>query len=268
MPYVCKCSMLDAPILLRFIQPHATPRQGQRDILRPKKRRFLIMATGKTKSKVSVGKELVLGSLAAELFGTFVLTTVLLKTAGNPFIAALTVIVLVMALNRLSGGHINSAVTIAMWATRQISAIKAGGYVLAQVLGGMLALVVVTQCAHAAPVDPLTGEVASVFAAPELTEQWRPFFGELLGGLVFGVAVAAAVLGRKTSLESGFVVGGGLLLGLVVALLGSSAILNPAVAVGMSAINLGNIWTSIAYIAGPIAGVAAGTWLYKLLQWD
>ncbi len=221
-----------------------------------------------SKLKFNVSGELVLGALVAELFGTFVLTAVLLKAGGNPFIAAITVIALVMALSRVSGGHINPAITIGMWATRQISAVKAGGYLVAQVLGGMLALVVVTQFVHATPVDTMTGEVASVFSVPDVIGQWRPFFAEALGGLVFGLGAAAAVFGRKNSQESGFIVGGSLLLGLIVALLGSSAILNPAVAIGLSAYHTENWWSIFAYAAGPIVGVVAGAWLYKLLQWD
>ena len=216
----------------------------------------------------SVGGELVLGALVAELFGTFVLTAALLNSAGNVIIAGVVVMVLVMALSRLSGGHLNPAVTIAMWATKQISAIKAAGYVVAQVLGAMLALVIVTQFVNATPTDDLTGQAAAVFAVPEMVGDWRPVFGEMLGALVFGVAVAAAVMGRKNSHETGFIVGGGLLLGLIEASLGSVAIVNPAVALGLSAYHMDNWWTVFAFAAAPVIGVVAGAWLYKLLQWD
>jgi glycerol uptake facilitator-like aquaporin len=173
-----------------------------------------------------------------------------------------------MGLSRLSGGHVNPAVTIAMWATKQISIVKATGYVVAQILGAMLALVVVTQFVHASPVDANTGQPPTVLALPDVVGQWRPFFAEALGGLVFGLGAAAAVLGRKNSHEAGFIVGGSLLVGLIIALLGSAAILNPAVAVGLSAYHWANMWSVFAYAIGPLVGVAAGAWLYKLLQWD
>lgn len=220
------------------------------------------------KPTINWGSELVLGALVAELFGTFVLTTVLLNAGGNVFIAAVTVIFLVMALSRLSGGHINPAVTIGLLATKQISAVKAGGYIVAQVIGAMLALTVVTQFINTAPVDPSLGQTMSVFKAADLVGDWRPFFAEALGGLVFGLGIAAAVLGRKNSHESGFVVGGSLLLGLITATLASAAILNPAVAVGLSAYHFDNWWTVATYALGPVLGVVAGAWLYKLLQWD
>jgi glycerol uptake facilitator-like aquaporin len=218
--------------------------------------------------KSRFGGELVLGALCAELVGTFVLTLGLLNSGGNVIIAALTVMVLVMALSRLSGGHINPAVTVAMWATKQISAVKAGGYIIAQILGAMLALVVVTQFVHATPTDATTGQAAAVFASPAVVGQWRPFFAEALGGLIFGLGVSAAVVGRKNSHESGFIIGGALLLGLIAASMGSSAILNPAVAVGLSAYHMDNLWSLFAFAVGPVVGVVAGAWLYKLLQWD
>lgn len=220
------------------------------------------------KPSINWGGELVLGALVAELFGTFVLTTVLLNAGGNVFIAAVTVIFLVMALSRLSGGHINPAFTIAMLATKQISAIKAGGYIVAQVIGAMLALTVVTQFVNTAPVDATLGQTMTVFKAADIVGDWRPFFAEALGGLIFGLGAAAAVLGRKNSHETGFIVGGSLLLGLIAATLASAAIVNPAVAVGLSAYHFDNWWTVAAYALAPALGAVAGAWLYKLLQWD
>jgi glycerol uptake facilitator protein len=237
-------------------------------VVAPVEAKVTRVSTSKKDVRSAVAGELVLGSLVAELFGTFVLTAALLNSGGNVIIAGLTVMVLVMALSRLSGGHLNPAVTIAMWATKQISAIKAAGYVVAQIVGAMLGLVIVTQFVNAVPVDALTGQVTGVFAIPEMTETWRPVLGEALGALIFGLAVAAAVMGRKNSHESGFVVGGGLLIGLIVASLGSPSVLNPAVAVGLSAYHMENMWTVLAFAIAPVAGVVAGAWLYKLLQWD
>lgn len=223
-------------------------------------------------SKDKLTSELALGALFAELFGTFILTVALLAT-GSPFgapnaiIATLTVLILVMVLSRLSGGHINPAVTIGLWATRQISGLRAIGYLIAQLLGAMLALVVVTQFINSDPAA--TQESATqVFKAAALNGDWRPFFAEMLGTALLGFGVAAAVIGRKNSHEAGFIIGGSLFLGLVMATLGSVAILNPAVALGMSAYDLANWWTVLVYAGGPILGAVAGAWIYKLLQND
>lgn len=226
------------------------------------------MATSKAKQDpLAVGGDLVLGALLAELFGCFVLTACLLNSGGNAFIAAVAVMILVVGLSRLSGAHFNPAVTLALFATRHVSALKAAGYIVAQLLGAMLALIVVTQFVNNTPVAEGAQQL-QVLAIPNLEEQWRPVLGEALGALIFGFGVAAAVIGRKTGFEAGFIVGGSLLLGLILATLGSPAILNPAVALGMSAYHSSNLWTILTFAIAPVVGAVAGAWLYKLLQWD
>src|SRR5687768_3175201 len=91
-----------------------------------------------TPKRGQLSGELVLGALIAELLGTFILTFAVLNTQGNAIIAAITVLILVLMLSKLSGGHINPAVTVGLWATRQISWVKALSYLVAQFLGAML----------------------------------------------------------------------------------------------------------------------------------
>jgi aquaporin NIP len=212
--------------------------------------------------------DLMLGTLFAELFGAFVLTTAVLVTSGNIIIAALTVLILVMALSVLSGAHVNPAISLSMFVTGQLSLVRTIGYVIAQFFGAMLAFVVVTQFVTTGEANPLTGQAVQVFAADKLAGDWRPFFGELLGALVFGFAVASVVMAKKQGIEAAFTIGGGLLIGLVFASQASAAILNPAVAVGVSAYQTDNQWTFWVYALAPIVGAMAGAWLYKLLQWD
>ncbi len=219
--------------------------------------------------------ELMLGALFGEMFGTFVLATAVLITSGSIIIAAITVIIMVMALSRLSGGHLNPGVTLALLATRQISAVRAGGYIVAQLLGAMLALLVVTQFVATGQPDPAMGQTLKVFEAPTLVGDWRPFFAEALGAIVFGFGIAASVLNKKEGIDAGFTIGGSLLLGLLLASQASAAILNPAVALGLSAYKVGvegmaaGGWITVwVYALAPILGLAAGAWLYKLLKWD
>lgn len=217
-------------------------------------------------SKLSLGGELVLGSLIAELVGTFILTFAVLNTLGNAVVAAMTVLILVLMLSKLSGGHVNPVVTVSLLVTKQISLVKALGYIVAQFLGAMLAVVVATQFLGNTP-DPYTGQAAELFSVAVVGE-WKPFFGEMVGALLFGFGVAAAVLGKKEGFEAAFTVGGALLLGLIVATSGSSAILNPAVALGLGALDTANIWGIWAYALAPVLGGAVGAMLYKLLQSD
>lgn len=219
--------------------------------------------------------DLMLGALFAEMFGTFVLAAAVLLTSGSIIIAALTVVIMVMALSRLSGGHLNPGVTIALLATRQISVLRAGGYIVAQLLGAMLALLVVTQFVSTGQPDPNLGQPMKVFEAQALVGDWRPFFAELLGAIVFGFGLAASILNKKEGIDAGYTIGGSLLLGLLLASQASAAILNPAVALGLSAYKVGvsgaadGGWVTVwVYALAPILGLTIGAWLYKLMKWD
>jgi glycerol uptake facilitator-like aquaporin len=91
----------------------------------------------------------------------------------------------------------------------------------------------------------------------------------MIGAIILGFGVAAAWIGRKESFEAAFTIGGALLLGLVIGLASSASILNPAVALGVGALDVSKHWLGIvAYGLGPIIGATAGAWLYKLLQSD
>lgn len=224
--------------------------------------------------KLSLGNELVLGALIAELVGTFILTFAVLNTMGNAIVAALAVLVMVLVMSRVSGGHINPVVTVSLFATKQISLVKAVGYVIAQFLGAMLAVVVATQFLATSPatLDPYTQQAAQtpeIFKVPEMVGQWRPFFAEMLGATLFSFGVAAAWFGRKEGADKAFTIGGALLLGLIVATSGSSGILNPAVALAVGALDMSkSMWGVWAYLLAPVLGGALGATLYKLVQSD
>ena len=85
---------------------------------------------------------------AAELFGTFVLVFAGLTTAviagdqvhnvGVAFAFGLSLMAMAFAVGPISGCHINPAVTFGMLLTRRIRASQALGYVVAQVIGGIM----------------------------------------------------------------------------------------------------------------------------------
>ena len=216
--------------------------------------------------------DLKVGPLFAELVGSFGLVALLLTTNGNAIVAGITILFFTMAFGRLSGGHVNPAVTVALLATRKISAVRAAGYIVAQLLGAMLALVIITQFTHGAASvqDPYTGQMTQpkVFAVTALAGDWRPFFAEALGAVILGLGVAAAKFKKRGDLEAGYLIGGALILGMLLATQGSTAVLNPAAALGLDGYKLENMWTITVYAIAPLLGVAAGAWLYKLLQWD
>jgi aquaporin Z len=102
----------------------------------------------------------------AEALGTFwlvfagVATILFDTTTGNIGIAlafGLTVLTGVYALGRISGGHFNPAVTVGAVAGGRLPAEDAVGYILAQLVGGILAALVLYAIAHGKPGFALGG---------------------------------------------------------------------------------------------------------------
>lgn len=218
-----------------------------------------------------------LGAGVAEFVGTFLLAAAVIAGQGQPIIVLFAFVGIVLAVGALSGAHVNPAITIGAWVTRKISAARALIYIVAQVLGAMLALVVLSAFVNAAP-EP-TGEAAlygqqavSLFKAAAIPEahQWVVFFAELLGATIFGFAVAGA-LRQRDRLVGAFTVGIGLFLGLLIAgsgaaAVGATTILNPAVAVALQAVNFETIWPFAAYLFAASLGAVLGFVLSDLLS--
>lgn len=191
--------------------------------------------------------------LVAEVFGTAVLASVVLSVSAFTAIplfvglcAGLSLALMVMAIGNVSGSHINPAVTIGLWSRKLVPTTEAIAYVAAQVLGATLAL---------ASYQYLSDKSAELTVA---AFDWRNLTGELLGGLLFGFGIAAAVYGKFTGGLQASAIGLSLMLGILVASAGSAAVVNPAVGLAVGV-------TGWAYVIGPIVGVVIGMNLYSYL---
>ena len=87
-------------------------------------------------------------AMLAELFGTFVFASAVLRLATNNIFGAIAIslvfAVLVVVFGAISGAHLNPAITIAAWVNRKINGAKAFAYIVAQVVGASLAVLVVS----------------------------------------------------------------------------------------------------------------------------
>lgn len=189
--------------------------------------------------------------VVAELFGTFALALAVLASVWGivPILPTLVIAgavlgLVVLAFGSVSGAHINPAITLGLYSLRKIDAPHAVSYLIAQLSGALIAMLVMSLF--------LDGELKSLLT---VNADYRTFFAEFLGALFFGMGVAGAVHRGVKGLEAAFVVGGSLSLGLLFASLGSNAILNPAVAAAVSSLN----WS---YILGPIVGIVIGMNVY------
>lgn len=232
-------------------------------------------ATSSRRRSLNFSRRPLVAALIAEFVGTFIFAATVIASQGQPILVFFALTGVVLAIGTLSRAYVNPALTIAAWVTRRMSALRALAYIVAQVLGAMLALVVLNAyVGHAAAPSSmdLYGSGAQLFKASALPEgkEWLVLLAEVLGTAIFGFAVANATREKKERTAAAFTVGIGAFLGLMVAgsaaaFIGGSAILNPAVAVALQ-VNFLNVWTLAVYALGTTLGAVIGFALYDLLR--
>lgn len=204
-------------------------------------------------------------SYLAELIGTFALVFVgagagTLGTGGLAGVAlahGFILVGMIYAFGHISGTHVNPAVTVALLVTRRIAPIVAGGYIVAQLLGGVLAGLALRAVYPEATTlgNTLLGETSIVSGF--LVEMLLTF---LLVTVIFGGAV-------DTRSPKGFAgLGIGLTLAALINMGGplTGASLNPARTLG-PAIATGNFADVWLYIVAPIVGGILAALLFQTL---
>ena len=164
----------------------------------------------------------------------------------------------------ISGGHLNPAVSFALWLGKQIDAITLGKYVLAQLLGAIVGALLIKATFPASAVR------MSSLGTPQVSGSMGLFSAIALEAL-FTFFLVSAVYGTCVSPQAQRV--GGFAIGLVVVVcaLGgggalTGAMMNPARAFGPALVSWD--WHAQAvYWIGPLIGAAAaaGLWRYLLL---
>jgi aquaporin Z len=163
----------------------------------------------------------------------------------------------------VSGGHLNPAVSVALWIGKQIDAKTLGRYVLAQLLGAITAALLIKA------LFPASMARITSLGTPQMSGAMGLGGGIALEAL-FTFFLVSAVYGTAVNPQAQRV--GGFAIGLVVVVcaLGGGALtgtaLNPARAFGPALISWD--WHGQAvYWIGPLLGAAAaaGLWRYLLL---
>lgn len=192
--------------------------------------------------------------VTAEFFGAGLITTMVLTLGMAQNSAAYFVAIgvgavlaaLILTVGMISGGHFNPAISLGLWTIRRSSAFKTVTYIAAQLLGGAAAYWLFTYLGDTKLVN--SGEFDA-----------RILVAEALGTMLLAMGVAAAVFNKYEGGKAAFAIGGSLTIGVMVASIASSGLLNPAVALGAGS------WVWGTYVLGPILGAIIGFNLYALL---
>lgn len=203
-------------------------------------------------------------ALIAEFIGTFALIFIgagagALGAAGLTGVAlahGLVIVAFAYAYGHLSGTHLNPAVTIGLFAAKQIDAARAGAYVVTQLLGGI---------AGAFALQFVLGSNAGTLGATVLGEGITPVQGlvieMILTFLLVNTILNAAVSGKAGNF-AGLAIGLTLTLAILMGgpLTGGS--LNPARTLG-PAVATGNFSDLWVYFVGQILGAILAALLYE-----
>ena len=208
--------------------------------------------------------------LAAEFIGAFALIFIgagaIIQTGGGNLIAiavahGLAIALLVSSLGHISGGLFNPALTIGLWATRRLDTITTVAYIIAQLLGAVVAALALVLLFPEALRDavalgtPLLGRGID-FAQGVILEAIATFFLMLA---VFGTA-----LDPRGPKLGGF--GIGLILTMDILAIGTltGAAMNPARSFGPALV--GGEWADhLVYWIGPIIGAVVAALVYHYL---
>ena len=191
-----------------------------------------------------------------------------LGTLGIAFAFGLAIVAIAYSVGRVSGGHVNPAVSLAMLISKKMTIKDFCGYVVAQILGafaGSGILLLLVKCTN------LTDAGLGANGYGELSAVGLSLVGaiiiEIIATFIFILAILGVTHNEKYSSVAGLVIG--LVLTLihivVIPLTGTSVnparSLAPAVLTGGTA--LAQVWV---FIVAPLAGGALAAFVWNLIS--
>jgi aquaporin Z len=201
-----------------------------------------------------------------EFIGTFFLVLtigmVVLSGKGNfaPLAIGSSLMVMIFAGGHISGAHYNPAVTLAILLRGKISLGEAIPYMIAQILGAIVASLIVMYLMN----DKIPDNAVA------MTNTTKGLLAEFLGTFALAFVVLNVATAKGTSGNSFY----GLAIGFTVLTMAlafggvSGGAFNPAVAIGISLLKLtswSNIWV---YLIGCFGGASVAAMVFKICNPD
>lgn len=228
----------------------------------------------------------------AELVGTFLLTFVgggvvadaallqrnthsgPLPTSDLVLVAlahGLILFVIVMVAGRISGAHVNPAVTLSLATIGQFKWSDVPGYLISQVVGSVLGALAI--------MIPFGRDIASVgyLGRPSLatnTSLIAGLFSEALGAAILVITIVATAADRRAPAGwAGLAIGMALAAAIMIVGPATGAAVNPARAFGPDVVSIffgakSVDWVAylVCYLVGPILGGVGAAWLYSRMS--
>lgn len=185
----------------------------------------------------------------------------------------LTVVTMAYAIGHISGCHLNPAVTVGLWAGGRFEARDIPLYVVAQVLGAIVAAFLLLYVAQGSP----TYDLATNGLAANGFGEHSPGKYDMIAGLTIEIVLTAAFLwiimgstdGRAPAGFAPIAIGLGLTLIHLISIPVTNTSVNPARSTGPALVVGGwaiqQLWL---FWVAPLIGGALGGWLYKTVGAD
>jgi aquaporin Z len=222
-------------------------------------------------------------TLMAEFIGTFWLVlggcgsaVLAANFTSDPFIGiglvgvslafGLTVLTMAYSLGRISGAHLNPAVTLGLWAGGRIDGPAVPGYIVAQILGGIAAAGVLYVIATGNG-NPIGGFAANGYGehSPGGFNMTSAFVCEFVMTMIFIIIIFGATeKDRSREAFAGIAIGLALTLIHLISIPVTNTSVNPARSISQAVFVQGwaleQLWL---FIVAPIAGGMVGGVIYK-----
>lgn len=230
-----------------------------------------------------------LPSYAAEFFGTFILTFIgaaaicINRWSGEPGLLGIAIAhglalsIVVTATMKISGAHINPAVSIALWTRGRIKGKEALSYIVSQLAGASLAGVLLCTIFSGIMVNSGAGDISVVAAAklgtpsfdPTILSPMKAVLVEILLTFILVFAIYGTAIDGRSPSVAGFGIGLAVTFDILAGGPLTGAAMNPARVFGTlvaggsgTASLLSQHWV---YWVGPIAGAILSAWVYEKL---
>jgi len=206
-------------------------------------------------------------SFGFRAFGSSVASGILLT--GLTF--GLVLMGLVAVIGPISGCHVNPAVTLGQFLSKRITPIDAIGYVIAQLIGGLLGALLLLWVVHSSPfyVRPRIGLGANGYGSLSLLHAsgGGAFLTEIIITAVFVLIVLSATRAKANIAIQGAVLGVALALVNIMGIPIDGASANPARSFG-PAIVAGGPWLSQLwlFLIAPMVGAVLGAGVFMLFH--
>lgn len=229
-----------------------------------------------------ISKPSFISAVVLEFIGTFLLAAAVVLSNGQPITIMFALTAIVLIAGGISGAYVNPLLTVGAWVTRRINTVKAIFYIVAQVLGAMVAFMLLNAFVNASEVSQQAAQIygqqkATLFTASVIPKdkEMLVLAAELIGSFIFAFSVATITADKKNnSTAKALGVGGSLFLAAFIssslaASIQASTIINPAIAFTVQAFTVSeqNIPFAIAiYVGAALIGGILGFGLHWLIQ--